>query len=193
MNLVINKNSILKRNDKLLEDFLTTNKENEYMKKYYRNAVEQICKIRDGYFFIDKPRIKTSFCFGAGWNGVSSLEEDEIAGDLAYQARTNEDYFLEENLKELNKRIKVLEDSLISDTDSFDKAVLIKNGFNQYSITARRHAEYWDEEYMEATEKEVKEILSLYVSVRENFKRRLSVYLKKYGLTKIHSWTYLRD
>lgn len=192
MNLVIDKKLILKRNDKLLEDFLVLDKENEYMKNYYRKEVEQICKIRDGYFLIDKPRIKTSFCFGSGWNGVSSLEEDEVANDLAYQAKNDEDYFLEENLQDLNKRIKVLEDSLASDAD-YDKAVLIKNGCNQYSIVARRHAEYWNEEYVVSTEEEVKEILKLYISVKENFKKRLSTYLKKYGLTKINSWTYLRD
>ena len=193
MKLKINKNLILKRNDGLLEEFLDKSEPSSYMKDYYRKEAEQIAKIKDGYLIVDKPRIKTSFCFGSGWNGISSLEEDEIANDLANQARTDEDYFLEENLQELNKRIKVLEDSLISDADSFNKAVLIKNGFNQYSVAARHHAEYWDEEYTEATEKEVKEILSLYVSVRENFKRRLSIYLKKYGLTKINSWTYLRD
>ena len=193
MKLEINKNLILKRNEELLEEFLDKSEPSSYMKNYYRKEVEQIAEIKDGYLIVDKPRIKTSFCFGSGWNGISSLEEDEIANDLANQARTDEDYFLEENLQELNKRIKVLEDSLISDADSFNKVVLIKNGFNQYSVAARRHAEYWDEEYTEATEKEVKEILSLYVSVRENFKRRLSIYLKKYGLTKINSWTYLRD
>lgn len=193
MKLEINKNLILKRNDKLLEDFLTLNKENEYMKNYYRKEVEQICKIRDGYFLIDKPRIKTSFCFGSGWNGISSLEEDEIANDLANQARTDEDYFLEENLQEINKKVQILEDSLKLDCDSYDRVVLIKNGLNQYSVVRRKHAEYWNEEYTEASNEEVKEVLDLHLSVRENFKKRLSTYLKKYGLSKINSWTYLRD
>ena len=193
MKLEINKNLILKRNDSLLEEFLTTHEEGVWIKNYYRKAVEQICRIKDGYLIVDKPRIKTSFCFGSGWNGVSSLEEDEVANDLANQARTDEGYFLEENLQELNKKIQILEESLELDYDSYDRVVLIKNGLNQYSIVRRKHAEYWNEEYEKVSDEEVREILALYLSVRENFKRRLSVYLKKYGLSKINSWTYLRD
>lgn len=193
MKLEINKNLILKRNDSLLEEFLTTHEEGVWIKNYYRKAVEQICRIKDGYLIVDKPRIKTSFCFGSGWDGVSSLEEDEIANDLANQARTDEAYFLEENLKDLNKKVEMLKNSLKLDYDSYDRVVFIKNGLNQYAVVTRKSAEYWNEEYEEASDKEVREILSLYLSVRENFKRRLSAYLKKYGLSKIDSWTYLRD
>lgn len=193
MKLEINKNLILKRNDSLLEEFLNVHKEREWMNKYYRKEAEQICRIKDGYLIVDRPRIKTSFCFGSGWNGVSSLEEDEIANDLANQARTDEGYFLEENLKDLNKKVEMLKNSLKLDYDSYDRVVFIKNGLNQYTVVTRKSAEYWNEEYEEASDKEVREILSLYLSVRENFKRRLSSYLKKYGLSKIDSWTYLRD
>lgn len=192
MKLEINKNLILKRNDSLLEEFLNVCEGGWWMEKYYRKEVEQICRIKDGYLIVDKPRIKTSFCFGSGWNGVSSLEEDEVANDLANQARTDEGYFLEENLQELNKKIQILEESLELDCDSYDRVVLIKNGLN-YSIVRRKHAEYWNEEYEKVSDEEVREILALYLSVRENFKRRLSTYLKKYGLSKIDSWTYLRD
>ena len=193
MGIIINKNLILKRNDSLLGEFLATYEEREWMKNYYRKAAEQICRIKDGYLIVDKPRIKTSFCFGSGWDGVSSLEEDEIANDLANQARTDEAYFLEENLKDLNKKVEMLKNSLKLDYDSYDRVVFIKNGLNQYAVVTRKSAEYWNEEYEEASDKEVREILSLYLSVRENFKRRLSAYLKKYGLSKIDSWTYLRD
>ena len=192
MKLTINKNLILKRNEELLEEFLDKSEPSSYMKDYYRKVVEQIAKIKDGYLIVDKPRIKTSFCFGFGWNGISSLEEDEIANDLANQARTDEDYFLEQNLQEINNKVEMLQGSLELDCDSYDRVVLIKNGL-QYSIVQRKHAEYWGEEYVEASNEEVKRILDLYLSVRENFKRRLSTYLKKYGLTKINSWTYLRD
>lgn len=193
MKLEINKNLILKRNEELLEEFLDKSEPSSYMKNYYRKEVEQIAEIKEGYLIVDKPRIKTSFCFGSGWNGISSAEEDEIANDLANQARTDEDWFLEENLQEINKKIQILEESLELDCDSYDRVVLVKNGLNQYSVVRRKHAEYWSEEYVEASNEEVKEILDLYLSVRETFKRRLSTYLKKYSLTKINSWTYLRD
>ena len=192
MKLEINKNLILKRNEELLEEFLDKSEPSSYMKNYYRKEVEQIAEIKDGYLIVDKPRIKTSFCFGSGWNGISSLEEDEIANDLANQARTDEDYFLEQNLQEINNKVEMLQGSLELDCDSYDRVVLIKNGL-QYSIMQRKHAEYWGEEYISPFSWEIEEILSLYLSVRETFKRRLSTYLKKYGLTKINSWTYLRD
>lgn len=192
MKLTINKNLILKRNEELLEEFLDKSEPSSYMKNYYRKEVEQIAEIKDGYLIVDKPRIKTSFCFGSGWNGISSAEEDEIANGLANQARTDEDWFLEQNLQEINNKVEMLQGSLELDCDSYDRVVLIKNGL-QYSIVQRKHAEYWGEEYISPFSWEIEEILSLYLSVRENFKRRLSTYLKKYGLTKINSWTYLRD
>ena len=45
----------------------------------------------------------------------------------------------------------------------------------------------------ELTKAEIKEILEVYKKQKENFTKRLNTYLKKYGLSKLHTWTYLID
>ena len=45
----------------------------------------------------------------------------------------------------------------------------------------------------ELTKTEIKEILDVYKKQKENFTKRLNTYLKKYGLSKLHTWTYLVD
>ena len=54
----------------------------------------------------------------------------------------------------------------------------------------------WDqipEGHEQLTDAEKNAILYGVEVVKEQFKKRLNTYLKRYGLTKIHSWTYLSD
>ena len=40
------------------------------------------------------------------------------------------------------------------------------------------------------TEEERQTVLSAYKQIREDFEKRLNTYLKRYGLSKIDTWTY---
>ena len=57
---------------------------------------------------IDKPDIETSFCFGYGYCGVSDEEDYQDAAKMASHARTNQDYFINENLKGINELLEAL-------------------------------------------------------------------------------------
>jgi hypothetical protein len=43
------------------------------------------------------------------------------------------------------------------------------------------------------TQDEINRIIEGFQEVKKAFTKRLNTYLKRYGLTKVHSWTYLSD
>ena len=45
----------------------------------------------------------------------------------------------------------------------------------------------------EATKEDLILIIEVYKQQIENFKKRLNTYLKRYGLSKLTTWTYLVD
>lgn len=190
----INKELIVKRNEELLKQFLDEREESPGMRKYYEKKIEQIFKLKCGLcVIIDKPSVKTKFCYGYGYCGISSMQDMYDAQGCAEWARSSEEHFIIENMKDLNEKIKRLEESLKVGDDSHERVVFTKGNKCEASLSSRSYAEYWNLKYDFLDNEDLNSILRLYYSVRENFKKRLNTYLKKYGLTKIESWTYLVD
>lgn len=148
--------------------------------KWYAAAV----KLPEGYLVLQKPSIKNKFCF-----------HDEGPGYETYQyLHKKEDnmrrYFLNENLRELQEEIALLknegETMFVVCGEFRDNRVSIKNWRGiQYlwSGTTKR----------EMTANERAEILAAKTYVLDGFKKRLDTYLKRYGVSKIHTWTYWAD
>ena len=44
-----------------------------------------------------------------------------------------------------------------------------------------------------ATNEELKIIFDAYTEARNAHEKRVDIYLKKYGLTNVHAWTYWRE
>lgn len=185
-----------------------------YRKDWYYDVI----KLNDDeYFAIHKPKIETNFCFGFGYCGVTTDEDMERAGSLAEKARTSQDRFISENLRPLNNEIATIKYHLLR-MDNFEKAEEYYNKNNnliQYADTMRVPVIYscrddrrfeFTLEYVDsdrvcgniyikrrATKDDLLKILSANENAREKFAKRLSTYLKKYGLTKLNVWTYLVD
>ena len=152
---------------------------------------------------IDKPSIETSFCFGYGYCGVSTQEDSDNAYDAMHYADTHEDYFIHENMKSIEGYIETLKD---------DRMIAYKHlhytgqehGAKLKSISFERAYNLPDDGTMPSdyngchdceilTAAERAALLAGYEEVKKAFKKRLDTYLKKYGLSKLHTWTYLRD
>ena len=150
---------------------------------------------------IDKPRIHKDFCFGYGMNGCCDEEDMDRAGDAAEHARTSEAYFIKENLRDINERIDRLTDPRLEGykfcnysgqpSGSKLKTYRMVNPWDNPSNDPFRWSRMTDVEKM--TTEEIKAIVAGYQAVKEKFIKRLNTYLKRYGLTKVNSWTYLRD
>ena len=142
-------------------------------------------------FSINREEIKKDFCFPHGCCGVSDEEEEKAAIRMADRAKNDSSYFLERNLMHLNNLIAEIEkeDSILYSRPYFHKS-------EKYREIIK--ASNWDlrEVYKDGrriTEEEKQIFLSAVKEEREKFKKRLETYLKKYGLSKVRTWTFLSD
>lgn len=163
------------------------------MRKHYEKKLFDVCILSDGSMLeIDKSDIETRFCFGYGQNGYSTAEDRREANRMEEYAMTNQDYFINENLKGIDKQIKHFEEE--------HDFRIVPHYYKQRDNRLKEIVTYkpfgFGAEYADAP-KVSKEDITLYVQAlkaeRENFVKRLNAYLKRYGLSKLHTWTYLSD
>ena len=73
---------------------------NEHMQEYARKECEYVVELSNGNIIdIEKPRIEKNFCFGMGMYATYTDEEFERAEGMAEKARTDANYFINENMK----------------------------------------------------------------------------------------------
>lgn len=190
--------------------------------EYLNKSISDVYKVENEKFItFDKPDIKKDFCFGHGCNGYSTDEEHEAAISQRENAVTNQDYFLNENLQDIDAQIAIVDAYLNAkgNEEEFIKNKYGKNfphyvyrGGKPYLFYAKykkdeevRYTFYTDyelenelhynkESFIRAmTDAEMQQILTILEAEKEKFTKRLNTYLKKYGLSKIHAWTYLVD
>lgn len=178
---------------------------------YAKKTTSAVIKLSTGTLYaIEKRAIETSFCFGYGFCGVSSMEESDRANDLASNARTNEDYFINENLKYYDEKIKsILAGFNVWHTCDYNEAqamaenrpiVALKWGSSCRSVSVILKSDYENNRNYyrgaiveDLTMEDRDNLVKLYKSEKEKMRKRLNTYLKKYGLSKIRSWSFLVD
>ena len=164
-----------------------------HMQEYCRKQCSDVFKSTGGHLVeFEKPSIKKDFCFGHGQNGISTEEESEIAFSNAQYARTNEGYFLQENLEQFDEWMEML--------NGKDKLYLMRNYCKPCKMACVRTETYfwhyqWDREKIveELSAADIEKLKEIVLSEKAKFTKRLNTYLKRYGLSKVHSWTYLVD
>lgn len=194
---------------------------NEFKTKYYQTQFsyyneknfdtehKYIIKLHDNKFIMfDTPHIETRFCFGYGYCGISTDEEEKNACEMREYAATNENYFIKENLKKLNSQIEELENYLKNNISN--QRVVIQNYYNKTDIVyydiviyLESQNKYINNYYTghditnnvirELSNDEIKLLINALNEIKADFTKRLNTYLKKYGLSKLHTWTYLSD
>ena len=172
--------------------------ENEYKENIWKGSKSMIAyachKISDCYetekgFLIEfeTPTIKKDFCFG--YDDWYTKQED--ADDMAEHARTNERYFIEKNLEEINSLIKSLEESeKVYARKSYNDAV------NLRSLVFEKYLRTYENERKDCEElsgADVAGLIEMAKNERRKFEKRLGTYLKRYGTSKLNIWTYYRD
>lgn len=184
----------------------------EHMINYCTNKAATMAILPDGGIItVDKQKIHKEFCFG------ESGYDAEDAADAAQNARTNQNYFLNENMKAFRDYIKALEESKtetgntwlhIMDTHYIDqqKDCMIRSF--QFARTTEVLEETGPAFLSElfgkqvkirgcaghiATPEEVDEILTAYKEAAADHEKKVLSYLKRYGTSKVRAWTYWRD
>lgn len=81
----------------------------EDMQNWCFKNTENIIELSNGkIIMIEKPKIKTNFCFGYGMYANYEDEELNQAEDMVKVAETNKEYFKSKNLEEIEELIKDL-------------------------------------------------------------------------------------
>ena len=182
---------------------------------YCVNKVAAYAELPGGELItVDKQSIETRFCFG------ESGYDAEDARKMAAHARTSCDYFKEENMKEYRDMIKALEEA--KTMEGRQVATLPKRGhYNGQTADCRlrfvewkrlsevlddlggsafladlpgqtvKAGEYW--EYKILTADEINIILNAWKQAAAAHEKKVDAYLKRYGTSKVHAWTYWRD
>lgn len=162
---------------------------------------------------IEKQSIKKDFCFGeSGYD-----YEDAIRSAAA--ARTNQEYFIEKNMEYFGEMLQDIEDhihlvgdylmtisnSRYSNDNSkihyirFEKITKILDDLGgSANIEELKLGQTISEigsgrAYRIITDEEAKIILDAYKQAAAAHKKKVDSYLKRYGLSKVNSWTYWRD
>lgn len=196
-NAKLRKANILKYVDQMRKEKTWGNDESMY--NYCLKSAFDVIILDSGEMIeIENLNIETRFCFGYGQNGVSSIEEEKDAFNMQDYANTNENYFIDENMKQINDKIEYLENSQIVAIrikyNSSKENSLIKDYMafkNEFDFENRK---LWlGKNFRLATDQEKQKILDVLNNLKVNFEKRLKTYLKRYGLSKIDTWTYLVD
>lgn len=160
---------------KNLEDFCATKKDADYYRKHYLGAV----KVGDGYIMISKPSIETKFCF------ADEGPDYDYYKELMADNKRLEAHFLADNLSGLDRKIEDLEKGY---------PMVVSKVYNDGRKSYCREGSNWPSSSDEPMSAELRmELVHAYKWSRLMFEKRLQAYLKRYGTSKLHTWTYWRD
>lgn len=160
--------------------------------------ISSIKKLSNGGLIVwEKPEINTSFCFG--YMGQSDYED---AQQMAEHAKKDEDYFLSENLGIFDVTIKKIKSTLKENNEN--KLYIYKeysrDSVNLWGFTVLSFSEFINQkerklynEIQEASDEDIRVILAAEQEERAKFEKRLKTYLKRYGLSKVKTWSYWQD
>jgi hypothetical protein len=164
----------------------------EKYNKWFVNQTLSTFKLRDHLFTIDKKPIQTKFCYGYS-DSRYDTEDFGRANNAAARARHDTMYFTRQNHQtEYAVNIRKLNDPRF-------KAYAHKHYCTNDILYCVSYCYAWEEipdRFPEAFELTAEEKtaykMELVKAIKEHHKK-IVAYLKRYGLTKVDSWSYWRD
>ena len=160
---------------KNLEEFCAKCGDPDYYKKHSVGAV----KLNDGYYVMSKESIETKLCFadeGPDYDFYRELMRDE---------KKLERYFVSKNLSGIDRQIELLEGV---------ELLMIHGPYRDGRMSfGRKDYGYGSKDSVDMTKEQRTELAKAYRWKRAEFEKRLQTYLKRYGISKLHTWTYWRD
>lgn len=163
-----------------LKEFIETQCKTDSDRKYYAKQYIGAIKINGHYHLIDKPTIENRFCFhdeGPNYEFYKTLCSDD---------KKMEQYFIDRNESEFTGKLERIENG---------ELVRVKDSdyMNQCEVYIGSSWSYRDDDAREVTDEEKKLIVEGLKYGLAQFRKRLDAYLKRYGISKLHTWTYWAD
>ena len=189
---------------------------NDYMADYCTKKVAVLAELPGGEFIpLEKLSIEKRFCFGESGHDYDKAQE------AAQIARTSEAYFMAANMEPLDRKLEeVLAQYKMHNQDPDCPGVVLlimEQPYCERTEQMRDITRVRTTELIEATGpvfirelpgrsvtirnhpcrvptlEELDSILAAYRDLREEHRKKVERYLKRYGLSKVHAWTYWRD
>ena len=178
----------------------------ENMVKHCSKNTAFVIEHKGALYGIEKPSIETRFCFGYGMNGISDDEDRNMAENMVDKASRNKEYFINQNLHDINLWIdrlnEMLENMVLNWAEGSYPRYLVETGKKYYSQFEDCKLRYYcivdtfngtnRGEICMDTEL-IKKLITGYEQVKTEFTKRLNTYLNRYGLSKVEPWSYLRE
>lgn len=133
------------------------------------------------YYILSKPRLNTQFCFG--YSCIGQGDSYEEAQEQRRLASSKPDYFLSYNLDEFDNK------NYFGENDWFGRCY----DSNRVEICHAKYVNWEESRKTKFSEEENEKFREFVAKARARFEKRLHTYLKKYGTSKLHCWTYWVD
>lgn len=163
------------------------------MVKHCLQDTELLVKLDNGKLVaIKKPRIQKDFCFGYRLSSTDTKEYDDALA-MAHLASKSEEYFIRKNLKDLDETIGLFENT--------DVELFLRNAYRSQpddtlaSVEAFRYRQPPRDMsgHIPVTQAQREILLQAYRESKNRFVKRLKTYLKRYGMSKVKTWSYWED
>ena len=146
----------------------------------------------DEFIVIDKPEIKTRFCFG--YQTDYSGHEYDDAERLRERCAKSVEYFRTKNTQPFTDILCRLKDT----SERAYKQIHYRRGEKQMSIAMPYNRDAYERmnranTLTELTESERAAVVAAYETELNKLNKRLDNYLKRYGLSRLKTWTYWTD
>lgn len=154
---------------------------------YIKNSVGAI-KMHDRYYLLGKPHIETRFCFhDEGW-------QYEYYKQLSADDNKMAKYFKSENLEKFDKYIDHINCNKDKGYENDGRVWWLNIDYDKNRLDLQFYNDGYESDKLTACTEEEKElILKGLKFARKCFEARLDAYLKRYGVSKLHTWTYWAD
>lgn len=149
-----------------------------------------VARLANGLFFVvEKPDVETKFCFGYGLNGVADEKSFQSAND-AKDSMSQKENFIGANLEEFDRHYRLLTSG--KDVYYYRESRNRKTPpTNLVGLSESMNAYYGC--IGKVSKEDLDTIKAEVARVREDFAKRLETYWKRYGSSKLKTWTYLVD
>ena len=148
--------------------------------EYYKSRFSTGIRFPEGVYLFQKPRIENDFCFR------DEGPEYDYYKELCNDKKLLEEHFIAHNMEQVREPEEGEKMYIIKDSWSTDSRVYIRWADYPFGVAN-------DQTVREATEREEQEYRLQLRAVRAEFGKRIDKYLKRFGTSKLHIWSYWAD